>query len=132
MTEITNTFTPAQERWIAALESGDYKQTTKVLENDEGFCCLGVACAISRTDVKRERSRRGDDNYRYDGLDGSLGKNVQTEICLAYTDGTSKDIGPCLSEMNDRGDDFKTIATLLRRRPDDYFTNFDTAPEPSK
>ena len=33
-------------KWLEALRSGNYKQTTGVLKNDEGFCCLGVLCDI--------------------------------------------------------------------------------------
>lgn len=31
-----------RDRWIAALRSGNYKQTANVLKDDKGFCCLGV------------------------------------------------------------------------------------------
>jgi len=34
------------EKWVAALRSGEYKQSTKNLYNDAGYCCLGVACKI--------------------------------------------------------------------------------------
>lgn len=33
-------------KWIAALRSGDYKQTQYHLRDDYGFCCLGVLCDI--------------------------------------------------------------------------------------
>ena len=39
--------TKAQERWLTALESGEYKQTRDLLRDDNGFCCLGVACDLS-------------------------------------------------------------------------------------
>ena len=29
-------------KWLAALRSGKYKQTTEVLRDCKGFCCLGV------------------------------------------------------------------------------------------
>lgn len=33
--------------WVAALRSGEYKQTHGQLRNEEaGFCCLGVLCNI--------------------------------------------------------------------------------------
>lgn len=32
--------------WLAALRSGEYKQATGVLNNGNGFCCLGVACDV--------------------------------------------------------------------------------------
>ncbi len=33
-------------KWVKALRSGKYSQTKEVLENKEGYCCLGVACDI--------------------------------------------------------------------------------------
>lgn len=29
-------------KWVAALRSGKYQQTTGQLRNEKGFCCLGV------------------------------------------------------------------------------------------
>ena len=34
------------KEWIAALDSGEYKQTKGKLNNKHGYCCLGVACAV--------------------------------------------------------------------------------------
>ena len=39
--------TEAQEEWLVALESGEYKQGRGRLRDDNGFCCLGVACDLS-------------------------------------------------------------------------------------
>jgi len=32
--------------WVAALRSGEYSQTNGWLQDDNGHCCLGVACDI--------------------------------------------------------------------------------------
>lgn len=32
--------------WIKALRSGEYQQTTKRLQDEIGYCCLGVACKV--------------------------------------------------------------------------------------
>lgn len=32
--------------WIKALRSGKYKQTRGILQDKNGFCCLGVACKV--------------------------------------------------------------------------------------
>lgn len=43
-----------KQKWIKALRSGRYKQTTNTLRaidqkgEPTGYCCLGVLCAISR------------------------------------------------------------------------------------
>lgn len=34
------------KRWITALESGDYQQTTGTLKDETGYCCLGVVCNL--------------------------------------------------------------------------------------
>lgn len=33
-------------KWLDALRSGKYTQTKQVLRDEDGFCCLGVACDI--------------------------------------------------------------------------------------
>lgn len=35
-----------KEKWIQALESGEYKKGTERLKTPEGYCCLGVLCDI--------------------------------------------------------------------------------------
>lgn len=35
-----------KERWLLALESGDYKQSTGQLKRGDRFCCLGVLCDL--------------------------------------------------------------------------------------
>ena len=34
------------KKWVAALRSGDYRQGKGALLTNEGYCCLGVACAL--------------------------------------------------------------------------------------
>lgn len=33
-------------KWLNALRSGEYSQTKYKLQDDKGFCCLGVACDV--------------------------------------------------------------------------------------
>lgn len=35
-----------KKRWIAALRSGEYKQTKQMLNDGKGMCCLGVLCDL--------------------------------------------------------------------------------------
>lgn len=48
-------------KWIKALRSGKYNQTTGSLQDDSGYCCLGVACVtlIPKKNLKLE-SFKGD------------------------------------------------------------------------
>ena len=41
-----------KKRWLEALRSGEYGQTTGSLTDDEGaFCCLGVLCDILKDEI---------------------------------------------------------------------------------
>lgn len=37
-----------KQKWLEALRSGEYEQSSNVLRSEGGFCCLGVLCDISR------------------------------------------------------------------------------------
>ena len=39
------------KKFLTALRSGKYKQTTDALSKEGGFCCLGVACDVYRKDM---------------------------------------------------------------------------------
>lgn len=39
-------------KWIAALRSGDYKQTHGALRDENGYCCLGVLCDVAAKEGK--------------------------------------------------------------------------------
>lgn len=43
------------KQWLTALESGTYSQTKGSLQDSEGYCCLGVACAITIPEDKQRR-----------------------------------------------------------------------------
>ena len=38
------------EQWIKALRSGEYEQSKHALQDNKGYCCLGVACKITIDD----------------------------------------------------------------------------------
>lgn len=51
------------EQWVSALRSGKYKQTKGALQNQDGYCCLGVACDLFIPQYKLDC---------FTNLDGSL------------------------------------------------------------
>lgn len=51
--------------WIAALRSGDYQQTTGILRDKDGFCCLGVACIVGGQELTQNPQNQ---NELYDWL----------------------------------------------------------------
>lgn len=48
--------------WIKALRSGKYKQTTGQLQDNHGYCCLGVACEVL---IPQEEQTRNDEGNLY-------------------------------------------------------------------
>lgn len=108
----TNNITPEQiahvKKWIAALRSGEYEQTTEVLKNDEGFCCLGVACDISKLSEWGLISEYLDETAllpgaveKYFGLRDSTGSFWKGENHFSLTG------------MNDDGMRFEEIADVI-------------------
>lgn len=65
-----------KQRWLEALRSGEYKQTTENLQDCRGFCCLGVLCDLHA----KERGTnwvRLNDNYELYGEAQTLPLSVQ-------------------------------------------------------
>jgi hypothetical protein len=119
------------EGWLEALESGTYKQTKNVLHRREkekdSYCCLGVLCDLAvKAGVLEECDIEQDGNIiLYDGNDGTLPPDVQEWIGLAsdvgaYGDPNVND-GHSLAEFNDKGKKFKTIAKIIRSKPEGLF-----------
>lgn len=59
-----------KKKWLKALRSGDYKQTTGKLAvlneqtgKPEAFCCLGVLCDIHRRSRRQKGDKWVDDTY---------------------------------------------------------------------
>ena len=48
-----------KEKWIAALESGEYKQCHGQLSYNDGFCCLGVLTDLYLKETNQEWNQRG-------------------------------------------------------------------------
>jgi hypothetical protein len=54
-------------RWISALRSGEFPQSTGSLRNTDGLCCLGVLCEIAEQDqvIIRREPRPGYSRFVY-------------------------------------------------------------------
>jgi hypothetical protein len=107
------------KKWVAALRSGKYDQTRRVLSNSEGYCCLGVLCDIApkavgkwveSTDINKSRNfvsttkdqsvaRPTTKVVEWAGLKNRLGKHDGMKSCLAT--------------MNDNGASFTVIADII-------------------
>jgi hypothetical protein len=113
---------PRQERWVRALESGQYKQATSVLHNEENqsFCCLGVACDIIKNDDLNE-------DLKTDVKNALEFMTVLPPFVIDYY-GLIKENGQhkenntvCLTYMNDNGESFAEIAKVIRANPEYWF-----------
>lgn len=99
-------------KWVAALRSGEYAQSTGSLRGPEGFCCLGVLCEIS----KQETGFGIPENLKENCYDENIGVTVRKWA------GLSKDYGDTvcingvmdmLTEHNDNGKTFDQIADAI-------------------
>lgn len=100
--EITN--------WCNALRSGEYKQTRGALQDEDGFCCLGVLC---KTQIPEDKLKfRYSSSYLY-GVVSSCQPNAKKwmkGIDTSFEELTSQD----LIDLNDNLNfTFDEIADLL-------------------
>ena len=108
------------QKWIEALESDEYEQTTGSLRNADTYCCLGVACDIS------DMGEWVEDIYKVDGVTygGMLPPKVVEWLGLHSEDGSPKhaQFGAwSLIDLNDNHHNFKQIARILRNNEEGYY-----------
>lgn len=85
-------------KWIAALRSGEFKQTPDVLQKDDRYCCLGVlASMLGLPTVGTQETT----NATYRALEPIIG--VSTRLDAAH--------------KNDSGLSFSQIADWLESQP---------------
>ena len=49
-----------KDLWVAALRSGEYDQSVSVLQDEFGYCCLGVLCEVGKKHGVKLIKRTGD------------------------------------------------------------------------
>lgn len=104
--------------WVKALRSGKYSQTKKVLQSEEGYCCLGVACTLFIKPVDQKLKRiyfNNNESYKV-VLSGGLPRaqqNAPNWLQTVDTDFYDK-TGKWLNNLNDNEDfTFDEIADVL-------------------
>lgn len=114
-----------REKWLTALESGEYKQTTGQLRakerNSYGYCCLGVLCNLNKD---KENSWDGtlfiSKNLNYDPSDIFSDKEHEHDTMppdsFLETVKVNTNLADDLATMNDSGKTFKEIAAFLRKK----------------
>jgi len=108
------------KKWIKALRSGKYKQTSGSLHDVNGYCCLGVACKVykdtkgitksirSVAGVICKNKRRDDKSEHIHNkvVAKAFGLNRISDLDYLYTQGR-------LASMNDLGNSFSDIADYI-------------------
>ncbi len=110
------------KKWVKALKSGKYTQTTDSLMDSTGFCCLGVACDL----YSKEHPRSTWENGHFMGQAFTLPMVVQRWLGLSTEDGSTTDAS--LVDYNDgntsgdiRRHSFKEIAKIIESEPEGLF-----------
>lgn len=131
---MTFKFTDLQEKWLTALENGEYPQCEGRLRKESGYCCLGVAADLIDNTAWRRippiATREGGWSWHeeldvlkvYEELnlrgrtgliDWELYKGEKEHPFRIYAD---------LAELNDQGHSFAEIAAFIRENPTLVFT----------
>ncbi len=101
-----------RERWIEALNSGEYKQGKKGLRLANGsYCCLGVLCDISGLGEWDEGTSYWD--YTVPGVGASAGMPHHNVLRVLGLDG---EVAAILANSNDNGSTFAEIAAEIEAR----------------
>jgi hypothetical protein len=111
--------TENQLKWVEALESDEFQQSTGSLANGDGYCCLGVACEIAmRNGVEVDKtSDLGSDIITYDDYWADLPRSVRIWLDVDSGNPVVDDGVEAMScsYMNDQeGMSFEAIASRIR------------------
>ena len=97
------------EKWLAALRSGKYPQSSGYLKRDTGYCCLGVGCVINGI----EESLLFYKGYPTIGW-------LPDDTLIYINDGQDIHLEATLANMNDSGKTFLEIADWIEINVDFY------------
>lgn len=106
-----------KQRWIEALRSGEYKQGTTYLRQDNSYCCLGVLCDLYNKDHYEtcwEPVTKGCDVYAIDGSGCVLPSAVEQWSGLLHCEGKYGEAPEHrLTVLNDDGLSFQEISNII-------------------
>ena len=103
--------TENQQKWVAALRSGDYEQGRGSLQRGDKYCCLGVACVVAEINGVSVTKFEGE----IDG--GGLWSQKAVKDWVGLSDKEGR-----LISANDRDEwSFAEIADLIESNPSGLF-----------
>jgi hypothetical protein len=101
---------------IKALRSGEYAQTQELLQDEHGYCCLGVMCAVFEKETGRALERDGNTGH-IEGEDLDAQEGVRRWVGLSDSEGRNT-IDKSLVSLNDyNGYTFSEIADFIESEP---------------
>ena len=116
------------KKWVAALRSGAYRQTQGELNDEKGFCCLGVACDLYEKETGEKLRRADFDGTKscfYFGTDLDSHEQVRAWLGLQEGNGGFNEVidGTCsLVGLNDNlGFTFEQLADVIESEPKGLF-----------
>lgn len=122
-------YTKAQQKrnrakWVKALRSGKYSQITGTLRGYKRFCCLGVACDISK--LGKWTTRRSYSINKKKGFVGTLGSaRIRDFLGIQTNDGEYTDSNgfsrSLVKDNDDRRFSFDRIANIIENEPKGLF-----------
>jgi|SRR5688572_664775 len=110
-------------KWLNALRSGEYAQTSHHLKTQNGYCCLGVLCDLHARETGNEWTKGYASEYQetierfnYLGHTGMLPREVRYWAEFENPDDYALDVKVDEAmEMNDEGVNFSEIADFIER-----------------
>lgn len=106
-----------KERWIAALRSGEYKQTIGNLRVKDKFCCLGVLCDLAAKDGIGEWQENKNSNRFFSTPLFAASKLLPSTI-VSWAGLNSPRVlidDSSLVSLNDQGASFSEIADIIEK-----------------
>jgi len=104
-----------KEKWIEALRSGDYPQTSNHLCDETGWCCLGVLCDLVDSSKwiydDSDETEEGAKTYSF----GNMHSKEFPSATWLWNVGLNYNLAKKLADMNDDGAfTFEDIANTIQ------------------
>ena len=100
------------EMWVEALRSGKYKKTYGRLKDNNGYCCLGVLCDISK--VSKWEQDEPYNRFTYLNNTWDTPDVVMEWSGMENTDDDDRMSEEDLMGLNDKGFSFDEIADVIQ------------------
>jgi hypothetical protein len=120
--------TEIADKWIIALESGEYTQGVGALKENNKYCCLGVLCELAvKEGIIQPPTLDMDDTYQYGSHQTWSTETLPDEVIeWAQMNSNEGIIGSyvqgdeyySLMQMNDNGCSFNQITEKIREHKD--------------